>query len=492
MGGIALGADDGSADGLLFNQFLSQALGGLVGGVGADVPEPEEVLENDGRRFSDMTAFADFVESYLGTVQNGASNYRMRAAEQQNHSQRLRSRASQPRQHGDQAESPADQGSSPAAGAAAHPPGTTTANGVEDPGVEAVSGAGVEARSSGNTAAGAMPAADAAEHTAGTTTANGVENPPRPRPAWENTPLAALASLGDILRWPGSSDAGESERVGGGFGSAAQPVPPTGANTGGAAGVQASRPPAAADVAPPPVSTVAGETEAAANTPPSASAPPASSAHELHELVTCDGCGQSPIRGPRWKCTRCPDFDLCDACHRQFTATGRYHTQGHTFNRIAPVPRRRGVPDGRPPVIDGTPRRVAASTPSASSVLVPDVQQLLHAAVRDYDAIRPHMEELRSALGRESELRGIERDRAEGLAVTMAPAVRDLGAIMLDIAPILSNLRMGDEPGHAVVQTSSSMIHLPTGFVLVRVYVHALTRRVVSCARRQRTVLGHL
>jgi len=34
-----------------------------------------------------------------------------------------------------------------------------------------------------------------------------------------------------------------------------------------------------------------------------------------HFGVACDGCGQSPIVGNRFKCTTCPNYDLCDACN---------------------------------------------------------------------------------------------------------------------------------------------------------------------------------
>jgi len=34
----------------------------------------------------------------------------------------------------------------------------------------------------------------------------------------------------------------------------------------------------------------------------------------IHHGVTCDGCNQSPIKGARFKCKICPDFDLCEDC----------------------------------------------------------------------------------------------------------------------------------------------------------------------------------
>ena len=84
--------------------------------------------------------------------------------------------------------------------------------------------------------------------------------------------------------------------------------------------------------------------------------------------------------------------------------------------------------------------------------------------MRNYDAMRPHLEQLRSALARERELTGLERDRAEGLAVNLAPAVRDMAAILADLAPLLSNLQMGDAPGHAHVEMTSNTVHVPTGY----------------------------
>ncbi|KAJ3116208.1 hypothetical protein HDU96_010152 [Phlyctochytrium bullatum] len=35
----------------------------------------------------------------------------------------------------------------------------------------------------------------------------------------------------------------------------------------------------------------------------------------VHDGITCDICSSTPLRGPRFKCLHCPDFDMCAACH---------------------------------------------------------------------------------------------------------------------------------------------------------------------------------
>ena len=34
----------------------------------------------------------------------------------------------------------------------------------------------------------------------------------------------------------------------------------------------------------------------------------------IHYNKICDGCEMDPIKGIRYNCTVCPDFDLCEKC----------------------------------------------------------------------------------------------------------------------------------------------------------------------------------
>ena len=39
--------------------------------------------------------------------------------------------------------------------------------------------------------------------------------------------------------------------------------------------------------------------------------------HVEHPHVVCDGCEQTPIVGPRYKCSVCEDFDFCSTCEEK-------------------------------------------------------------------------------------------------------------------------------------------------------------------------------
>ncbi|KAI8372847.1 uncharacterized protein BYT42DRAFT_616052 [Radiomyces spectabilis] len=54
----------------------------------------------------------------------------------------------------------------------------------------------------------------------------------------------------------------------------------------------------------------------------------------IHRGITCNKCSVSPIRGVRYKCANCVDFDLCEMCEG-----GNSHANTHVFLKIRiPIP----------------------------------------------------------------------------------------------------------------------------------------------------------
>jgi hypothetical protein len=51
----------------------------------------------------------------------------------------------------------------------------------------------------------------------------------------------------------------------------------------------------------------------------------------VHFHITCDGCNQKPLLGPRFKCLDCPDYDLCLRCKE---TAGPHQHPSHKFSRI--------------------------------------------------------------------------------------------------------------------------------------------------------------
>lgn len=51
----------------------------------------------------------------------------------------------------------------------------------------------------------------------------------------------------------------------------------------------------------------------------------------IHWNVKCDGCNQNPLRGPRFKCSDCPNYDLCEKCKN---TEGPHQHSEHKSTRI--------------------------------------------------------------------------------------------------------------------------------------------------------------
>lgn len=84
---------------------------------------------------------------------------------------------------------------------------------------------------------------------------------------------------------------------------------------------------------------------------------------EVHVGVLCDGCGQKPIKGPRFKCGSCKNANLC---HRCYPKRAKFHKSGHKFYVMKVVNSAIGVPPS------GSPGR----EPSEDSVEVTKVTKM--------------------------------------------------------------------------------------------------------------------
>ena len=54
---------------------------------------------------------------------------------------------------------------------------------------------------------------------------------------------------------------------------------------------------------------------------------------DIHYDYICDGCEISPIKGVRYHCEQCPDYDLCEKCYSSEKKTNH----GHSFKAIKEV-----------------------------------------------------------------------------------------------------------------------------------------------------------
>ena len=50
---------------------------------------------------------------------------------------------------------------------------------------------------------------------------------------------------------------------------------------------------------------------------------------EIHLGYICDGCNMAPIKGTRYHCEQCPDYDLCEKCYKE-----KKTNHGHSFQPI--------------------------------------------------------------------------------------------------------------------------------------------------------------
>jgi hypothetical protein len=119
---------------------------------------------------------------------------------------------------------------------------------------------------------------------------------------------------------------------------AAPPVPPPTQPSPGPSSNPWAVPAASASGVPamPPPSVMPERTTSGASAASSSAS--SSEKEEVHNGISCDGCGLNPILGVRYRCSVCPDYDLCASC--EVTTD---HDSNHSFIKMvragpAPAP----------------------------------------------------------------------------------------------------------------------------------------------------------
>ena len=126
----------------------------------------------------------------------------------------------------------------------------------------------------------------------------------------------------------------------------------------------------------------------------------------IHRGITCNQCRLSPIRGIRYKCANCMDYDLCELCESQ-----ELHLKTHVFLKIRiPIPPlanpREVLMDSLYPGLPSDPRRdsntslgLSLASSLAHSLSTQDLKELQRRTHFDQVELEALYEQFRSLTG---------------------------------------------------------------------------------------------
>ena len=82
----------------------------------------------------------------------------------------------------------------------------------------------------------------------------------------------------------------------------------------------------------------------------------------IHRGVTCNSCDAKPIRGVRWRCANCPDYDLCSDCEAI-----NIHPRTHIFYKVKiPAPFLGNPRQAQPVLYPGHPEITPFNLPTST------------------------------------------------------------------------------------------------------------------------------
>ena len=116
---------------------------------------------------------------------------------------------------------------------------------------------------------------------------------------------------------------------------------------------------------------------------------------EIHLGVQCDGCGQCPLIGERYKCKVCDNYDLCGKCKTDgVEVVNTRHSGDHSMRRIE-VAKSKNFSNFFEIMDGGKPQPSTSRQPSGRGLESSGTQSLSQNEPRAGPSVRPRDPQLR-------------------------------------------------------------------------------------------------
>jgi Zinc finger, ZZ type len=168
-----------------------------------------------------------------------------------------------------------------------------------------------------------------------------------------------------------------------------------------------------------------------------------------HDGFYCDGCDESPITGPRFRCLECHDYDLCAACNAKGATV---HSKGHIMLVIP-----RALPDKTP-----TTEKSETLIAELSEPVIPSVEDKKADLQRDLEKQKLQKEYiLKKREMVESAMRGLrqqlEERRKNFQQQGLNPVMGEIVPATLDSAIELQPVKVEEEEEEIIASAPASV-----------------------------------